>query len=180
MGLLIPAGQTDIAALKMVRDTTIAQLKSSVRSTTSTQPLIFRDLVPQDLNPGSSGLVTARFTNPNALVAQTVGQMFSIETQNFQSIGIYGYAAISANPQLDQISFNLGSAVTLAQYFLDSIYADQSEVVGYFEPTIWTPQQQIIINGLSQNAIAANAESFVLLGIVMEPAGRTVQPTQVA
>jgi len=179
MALLIPAAQTDINSLKVLRDSTISKCNKAVEATTS-QSLIFRDLTPQDLTPGTGGLTTARFSNPNAMVSETPINLFNYNLLNMQAIGIYGYAAIAANPQIDQITFSVGSAAVLAQYFLDSIYADQTQTTGYFEPIIWTPQQNLVISGLAGAAVAANGETFVLLGIVVEPEGRTVQPVPVA
>ncbi|HUY55358.1 MAG TPA: hypothetical protein VMV23_09400 [Candidatus Nanopelagicaceae bacterium] len=179
--LLIPAGQTDISRLKLLRDVTLNQLKSAVRGTTTTQPLIYRDLIQQDLLPNAAGGdLNTRFSNPNALVANVSGQLYSQTLQNFQSIGIYGYASLAASPLISLLQFNLGSAVTIAQFFLDTIYADQSEVVGYFDtPVIYTPQQTVNINAVASAAVGVGAESFVLLGMVYEPAGRTIQPQNV-
>lgn len=179
--LFIPAGQTNIDALKTMRDITLGKLKSAVRGTTKDQPLIYRDLIENDLNPNSTGGdLNTRFSNPSALTANTPTQLYSNTLQNFQAIGIYGFASLAPSPQISLLQFKLGSAVTIAQFFLDAAYADASEVVGYFDtPIIYTPLQIVTINAVASAAVAAAAENFVLIGIVQEPAGNNLQPQNV-
>ena len=179
--LLVPAGQTNLDVLKSVRDETINALTRAVRGTTQNQALIYRDLIEQDLLPNSTaGEINSRFSNQSALVANTPGSLYQQTLPNYQAIGLYGYASLAPSPLISMIQFKQGTAVLLAQYFLDALYADSSEVVGYFDtPIIYQPSQTASILAVASAAVGAAAENFVLLGIVVEPSGQSIQPPNV-
>ena len=176
--ILVPAGQADIALLKIVRDQLIADLNTAVRNVLGPdQPLIVRDLTANDVSPANSPLFTGRLSNPAALTAQTMTTMFSTVLTNQQAFGIYGYAPLSPSPALDIIQFGQGIAVTYARFDLDGVFADSCETVCYFNgPVFWTPNQTMTIQGVSNAGIAENAEQFNLYGLVVEPAGLIIQP----
>ena len=176
--ILVPAGQTDIALLKIVRDQLIADLNTAVRNVLGPdQPLIVRDLTPNDVAPAGAGLFNGRLSNVPILTAQTMTVLYSTPLSNQQAFGIYGYAPLSANPQLDILQFGQGIAVTYARFGLDGVFADSCETVAYFNgPVFWTPNQTMTIQGVSNAGLAAAAEQFNLYGLVVEPAGLNIQP----
>lgn len=183
MAGIIPASQIDIGRLSILKNKLINDLMSAARGTSTQQPLIYRDVTPEDVNPNASaGLQTAQLNNPSALVADTLlTGLFNTRLDNSVAIGFFGYAALSPNPQIQLITFQIGTAVVTAQFELGPIYADSMQPTGYFDtPPIFTPQQYLNVGLLASAAVAANAEPFALLGYIVEPAGRTVQPLAVA
>ncbi len=183
MAGIIPASQIDIGRLSILKNKLINDLMSAARGTSTQQPLIYRDVTPQDVNPdATSGLQLAQLSNPNALVANTLlTNQFNTQLQNSVAIGFFGYAAIAPSPAIQLITFQIGTAVVTSQFELGPIYADAQQVTGYFDtPPIFTPQQFLNVGFLASAAVAAGAEPFVLLGYIVEPAGRTVQPLAVA
>lgn len=148
------------------------------------QNTIIRDLMPSDVTGAASGAAGyARLQNKTALVANTWllndwgNQVLPVN----KAVGLFGFIQLQAIPSIDAISFSSGGAALLAQFFLDDIYADQYESVGYFDPpVVFAPQQPVAINLLASAAVSANAEFYGLKGYVCEPPGITVAPDQSA
>jgi hypothetical protein len=146
------------------------------------QTTIIRDLAAYDVSGSAAAAARyARLNNKNALVAQTwfVNDLtFRLVPVN-TAVGIYGYVQMASIPLIDAIAFTQGGVLTLAQFWLHHIYADQFSSIGYFDPPIvWKPQQSIGINLLGESAVTAAAESYGLLGYIAEPAANTVAPDQ--
>jgi hypothetical protein len=146
------------------------------------QTTIIRDLAAYDISGVAAGTALfARLNNKNATVARTwlVNDLgFRVVPVN-TAVGIYGFVQMASIPLLDGIAFTQGGVLTLAQFWLHHIYADQFSSIGYFDPPIvWKPQQSVGINLLSETLIGAAAESYGLLGYIAEPAANTVAPDQ--
>jgi hypothetical protein len=177
----VPASKMDYSQLTAIRLSLRDKLQTAVMRTMGQAPII-RDLMPSDVSgAASAAALFARLTNKNALVANTwftndLGfRALPINT----AVGIYGYIQLASIPLIDAIAFTQGSVVTLGQFFLDPIYADQDSSIGYFDPPIaWAPQQSIGVNLLAASAVSAAAEAYGLIGYVAEPAGQTVAPDQ--
>jgi hypothetical protein len=146
------------------------------------QTTVVRDLASYDYN--GSLAAAARYARNNNKTA-TVAQTWLVNDYGFQrvpintAIGVYGFVQMMSIPLLDAIAFTLGGVITMGQFWLHHVYADQTTSIGYIDPPIvWKPQQLIGINYLSETAITATSESYGLLGYVAEPAGNTVAPDQ--
>jgi hypothetical protein len=181
MAILVPASKIDAAQVTAMRLALRAKLTAAVAGTMG-QSVIIRDLAAYDIS-GVAAVTAlyARLNNKAALVARTwdVNDLGTVTLGVNQAIGIYGYVALSAVPLIDAISFTLGGVVTLAQFWLAPIYAEEYSAIGYFNPpVVYGPQQSIQVNLLSEVAIAATVESYALLGYTCEPAGKTVQADQ--
>lgn len=181
MAVTVPGSKMDPSQVTAVRMALRDKLQQAVIRTMGQAPII-RDLYPYDISGVASGTNQfSRLQNKTALVANT----WLLNDLGFRAlpintaIGIYGYVQLTSIPLIDGIAFTQGGVVTLGQFFLDVIYADQFSSVGYFDPPIaWAPQQSIGINLLAASAVTALAESYGLLGYVAEPAGATVAPDQ--
>jgi hypothetical protein len=177
----IPGSKMDYSQVTALRIALRQTLQDAVGRVMG-QTTIIRDLQAYDISGVASGTALyARLNNKTATVART----WLINDFGFRvlpvntAIGIYGFVQMASIPLLDAIAFTLGGVITLGQFALDVIYADQQSSVGYIDPPIaWKPQQSIGINYLSETAITAAAESYGLLGYVCEPAGATVAPDQ--
>lgn len=181
MAVTVPGSKMDYSQVTALRMSLRDKLQAAVMRTMGQAPII-RDLYPYDVSGvAAAAALYARLTNKTALVANTwlnndLGfRALPINT----AIGIYGYVQLASIPLIDGIAFTQGGVVTLGQFFLDVIYADQFSSVGYFDPPIaWAPQQSIGINLLAASAVGAAVEPYGLLGYVAEPAGQTVAPDQ--
>jgi hypothetical protein len=177
----VPGSKMDYSQLTAIRFALRDKLQQAVMRTMGQAPVI-RDLMPYDVSGVAAGTNQfARLQNKNALVANT----WFLNDLGFRAlpintaIGIYGFIQLASIPLIDAIAFTQGNVVTLGQFFLDTVYADEQCNIGFFDPPIaWAPQQQIGINLLSASAVLALAESYGLLGYVAEPAGATVAPDQ--
>lgn len=180
--ILIPGGKIDYSQVTAIRIALRQRLQDAVGRTMG-QTTIIRDLSAYDVSgiaSGSNGY--ARLSNHSALTAHT---WFTNDFAAFlrvpinTGLGIYGYEQLAAVPNIDAIAFTLGGNVTIAQFWLDAIYSDQYQSIGYFDPpVVFSPQQLLGINLLASAAVSANAEAYGLLGYTCEPAGNTVAPDQ--
>ena len=142
------------------------------------------DIVTRDLNASDVyATTTGRMTNPTALVANTVlaDAFTSFSLNQTQALAIYGYVALSASPQIDQVSFSVGSSATYAILPLGSLY-DEQVATAIFEPIYFQPNEHInvsLLTGLAAG-VAQYAETFMLLGVIAEQAGfRISSPREV-
>src|SRR5579859_1975551 len=141
--------------------------------------LIYRDLVPNDLfvtNVQTQG----RFFNPIALTANAfTTDVFSGAAnalpQN-RAIGIYGVYSLATSPQTDVVRIKLGTSQTLAQIFMDPLYADNERAITYFNPLRFGPLDAIVIDMLANAAVGSGVEQIGFLGVVAEPEGVTISP----
>lgn len=179
--ITIPGSKFDYSQATALRLSLRNKLQKAVATVMNQAPVI-RDLAPYDVSGVAAGnALYSRLTNKQALVANTwlVNDLGFRAVPINTAIGIYGYIQLQAIPSIDAIAFTQGGVVTLAQFWLDVIYADQFSSIGYFDPpVVWAPQQQIGINLLANAAVSAAAESYGLLGYVAEPAAATVAPDQ--
>lgn len=153
--------KTDLAS------TLLARVRSSVGPAAN---LVSRDLLADDLNPATPPSVTAKFVNP-LLAAQTWVQAFSLPLPSSVALGLYGFASLFANPQIDAL--RLGTPTEFRAIIpVDELYA-MRDVVGYFVPAVlFSPGETVVVWLLSQNGEAAGLEAFDLLGVIAEPYGR--------
>lgn len=179
--ITIPGSKFDYSQATALRLSLRNKLQSAVGGVMK-QATVIRDLAPYDVSGVAAGTALySRLNNKTALVANTwlVNDLGFRAVPINTAVGIYGYIQMSPIPSIDAIAFTQGGVVTLAQFWLDVIYADQFSSIGYFDPpVVWAPQQQIGINLLASAAVSAAAESYGLLGYVAEPAAATVAPDQ--
>jgi hypothetical protein len=179
--ILLPGSKTDYSQLTAIRFALRDKLQAHVQRTMG-QTALIRDLMPYDISGVASGTNQfARLQNKTALVANTwlVNDLGFRAVPINQAIGIYGFIQLASIPLIDGIAFTQGNVVTLGQFFLDPIYADEQCNIGFFDPPMaWAPQQQIGINLLAASAVGALGESYGLIGYVAEPSGATVLPDQ--
>jgi hypothetical protein len=177
----IPGSKMDYSQVTALRIALRQTLQDAVGRVMG-QTTVIRDLQAYDISGVAAGTALyARLNNKTATVART----WLVNDFGFRAVpintalGVYGFVQMASIPLLDAIAFTLGGVITLGQFALDVVYADQFSSIGYFDPPIvWKPQQQIGVNYLSETAISAAAESYGLLGYVCEPAGQTVAPDQ--
>lgn len=179
--ITVPGSKMDYSQVTALRIQLRQTLQDAVGRVMG-QTTVIRDLQPYDVSGVAAGTNQyARLQNKNALVANTwfVNDLGFRAVPINTAIGIYGYIQLASIPLIDAIAFTLGGVITLGQFFLDVIYADQFSSIGYFDPPIvYKPQQQIGINLLAASALTATTEAYGLLGYVAEPAGQTVAPDQ--
>jgi hypothetical protein len=179
--ITIPGSKFDYSQATALRLSLRTKLQRAVATVMNQAPVI-RDLAPYDVSGVAAGnALYARLTNKQALVANTwlVNDLGFRAVPINTAVGIYGFIQLQAVPNIDAIAFTQGGVVTLAQFWLDVIYADQFSSIGYFDPpVVWAPQQQIGINLLASSAVSAAVESYGLLGYIAEPAAATVAPDQ--
>jgi hypothetical protein len=184
MSVLIPGGKIDASQVTAMRLALRAKLLAAVGQTMG-QSTIIRDLITSDWSGKTSGNARfARYSNATALTAQTwttTGDVTPVQIANNQAIGIYAYVALAPVPSIDGIRLGLGGVQRLAQFFLDPVYADLVEAIGYFDPpVVYGPLQTVQVDLLAEVALAAGTEQFALLGYIAEPAGQTVNADQTA
>lgn len=174
MAVLVPAIQADHATIAAIKRQLALDLMSMVKDANGGIDVVYRPLRPTDLNNGT----TLGRTVSGSLTGGTVAtDIFSTWTNltAVQAVGIYGYAALSANPLIDEIQFVVGAgggSQTLAIVELDEMYALQ-ESVGYFVPPIcWQPNEHLGIALLAGTSVTN--EPISLMGYIAEPAGKTV------
>jgi hypothetical protein len=181
VSVLIPSSKIDAAQTTAMRLALRAKGQAAVGMTMG-QTIVTRDLAAYDISGAAAAAARyARLSNATALVARTwlVNDLGFRTVPINTAIGIFGFIPLQAAPVLDAIAFTLGGVVTLAQFWLAPLYADEYSALGYFDPPIlYGPQQLIGINLLAESAIAVGAESYALFGYVFEPTGNTVQPDQ--
>lgn len=178
--ILVPASKFDFSQATALRMSLRNRLQDAVGRVMG-QATVIRDFTSKDLTGAASGAQGfARLSNQNALVANTYfNKDVTKALDQKTSIGFYGFVQLAKIPNIDEIQFFLGSGLPLAQFNLDSIYADQQSNVGYFDPpVVFAPGQTIQVNLLASAAVVANAEQYNLLGYVAEPQGQTVAPDQ--
>jgi|SRR5579864_4396229 len=177
----VPGSKMDYSQVTALRIALRQTLQDAVGRVMG-QTTVIRDLIAADISGVAAGTALyARLNNKNALVANTwfVNDLGFRAVPINTAIGIYGYVQLASIPLIDAIAFTLGGVITLGQFYLDVVYADQFSSIGYFDPPIvYKPQQQIGVNLLAASAVTAAAESYALLGYVAEPAGQTVAPDQ--
>jgi hypothetical protein len=177
----VPGSKFDYSQLTSMRIQLRQTLQDAVGRVMG-QTTIIRDLAIYDLTGVAAGTALyARLQNKQATVARTwlVNDLgFRVVPVN-TAIAIFGFIQMASIPLLDGIAFTQGGVITLAQFWLHHIYADQLSSIGYFDPPIiWKPQQSVGINLVSETAISAGVENYGLIGAVAEPAANTVAPDQ--
>jgi hypothetical protein len=175
MSVLVPAIQIPLDRLVTIKQSLAGRLQAIVQASstgTAGQEIIYRDLLAADV----AVTATTGRVNSGTLSATTLASnVFSTFTlTSFQALGIYGYAALSPNPQIDEIDFTVSGNVVLAKFTLDPLYCLQQSVGYFVDPIIWNPQETVGVNLLSQAGVTN--EQFCLIGYMAEPAGRTVAP----
>lgn len=181
MAVTVAGSKIDYSQLTALRMSLRDRLQAAVQAAIG-QNTIIRDMMPSDVSGAASGAAGyARLQNKTALVANTWllndwgNQVLPVN----KALGIFAFIQLQPIPAIDAISFSSGGAALLAQFFLDVIYADQFESVGYFDPpVVFSPQQPVAVNLLASSAVSANAEFYGLQGYVCEPPGITVAPDQ--
>lgn len=178
--VIVVSSQIDLPTLAFLKKQLAGQLTGIVSSALGgTVPVIYRPAIAQDFNVnGTPTLTNARLSTSSLTAATVNASVFKTALPNNKAIGIYGYAALSAIPNIDAIIFSIGGAKTLAQIQLTEIYANQ-ETVGYFDPIIFYPNQTIQIGLLSHDGVTT-AEEFDLLAYVAEPVGLTLAPNDIS
>lgn len=177
----VPGSKFDYSQLTAMR----IQLRDTLQDAVGRlmqQSTTIRDLGIYDLTGVAQGTALyARLSNKTATVARTwlVNDLGFRQVPVNTAIAIFGFIQMMAIPILDAIAFTQGNVVTLAQFWLHHVYADQFSSIGYFDPPIvWKGQQSVGINLLSETAIAANGETYGLIGAVAETTANTVAPDQ--
>lgn len=178
-----PASQVTPQQLYAIVEDLGVKLMAAVQQIGGNQAgeLIYRDLVPNDLFV-STAQPQGRFYNPIALTANAfTTDVFSgagnALPQN-KAIGFYGVYNLAASPQVNEVRIKLGTAQTLAQIFLDPVYAEagSAPVITYFNPIRFGPLDPIVIDMLSSVAVGSGGEQVGFLGVVAETAGVTISP----
>lgn len=175
MSTLLTAREADVNLIARMKAQLIADLTQIVRSTSGVIDLVYRNVRPTDFQ---NGTVTGRLNNPNALVANTYAtdQWPNFTLTSTQALGIFGYAAIGANPQIDELTFIAGP-VTLSITPLDVLYAEVDRVKAYIiDPIVWGPTEHVRIDVLAGAAVAQFAEQFAFEGIIVEPEKLVAKP----
>jgi hypothetical protein len=177
----IEASKIDFSQLTALRIALRQRLQDAVGRTMG-QTTIIRDLATYDITGVANAAANyARLSNKNALVANTwlVNDWSTVKVPINTALGIYGYEQLTAIPNIDAIAFTIGGNVAIAQFWLDGIYTEQTQSIGYFDPpVVFSPQQPMGVNLLASAAVSAGAESFGLKGYTCEPAANTVAPDQ--
>lgn len=179
--IAIPSSKIDYSQVTAMRIQVRDALQQAVGRVMG-QGTIIRDLQAYDISGAAAAAAGySRLSNKTALVANTwLLNDWGYRTVPINTaVAVYGYVQLASIPLIDAIAFTQGGVITLAQFALDSLYADQYSSMAYFDPpVIWRPQQQIGVNLLASAAVATTVEPYALMGAVAEPAGATVAPDQ--
>lgn len=176
MAVLVPGAEANKNSVARMKTDLAQTLMDIVRDANQGMDIIYRPLLVTDL---LNGTVTGRANNQVALTANTLATdtFANFTLTATQALGIYGFTAMAANPLIDEVDFQAGSALTLAKIHLDEIYGHIQPTMGYIvDPIIWQPLEHVNISLLAGSAVSINAESFALLGYLAEQAGKNVVP----
>ena len=139
------------------------------------EDLAVRDFFPADF----SGVATdGQFVNQVLGVADTFVNATDADVTltDTEAFGIYGIVDLAAIPTLTEVRFQLGTAVTTAQFRIESAYATGESGAIFLPPVIYEPAEIFNMDFLFSGATAADSEVIVLLGLVAEKAGTTISP----
>lgn len=100
-----------------------------------------------------------------------------------EGIAVWGFAAYRRESLIDVVRLGLGQAMTLSELPTTELAVierrDPDRVrrrSGWIDPPVcWAPQQVLTVAVLSDQGIPED-EDFGLLGLVVEPSGKTVMP----
>ncbi len=173
---IVPAGQVDNTLLRSYRQA-LTQGLLTAASPGASASLLARFLVESDLT-GSSGVPAAIsqvvFTTAGAgaIPANTWTPIYTGQLPQNVAVGIIGYGQLVASPNIDAIRFGIGGASQNAGFYLDPLYCDIQERVGFFDnPIVYLPQNAVNVQVWSANGIASTGEIFALIGTTVEPQG---------
>lgn len=165
--------QQQLAIRAQVGQDLIALLGSLITA----QNLVVRPLVASDLfnwAGTNNNAIQGRMTNPVAVAASITGsgvypvsQFVSAQVTQQQTMAFFGYSALSASPQLDQITYGISAGGTFAWMNLDDLYCEQVPT-GYHEPVFFQNNEQPLIGFVSSLGVAQYAEQFNIIGLVCE------------
>lgn len=139
------------------------------------EDLAIRDMFPADF----SGVATdGQFVNQVLGVADTYVSATDADVTltDTQAFGVYGIVVHAAIPTLTEVRFQVGTAVTIAQFRIEPAFATPEAGVIFLPPVIYRPAEIFNMDFLFSGATAADSEVISVLGLVAEKAGTTISP----